>query len=259
MPPRRRAALLPLDPEGTGVSDAAPAPLAAPDADAAAAYVRDALAEGSFCTLLGRCRVAYDGRARVRAGPADRLVALKPDRTVLVHDADGPKPRNWLAADALNVAADPALELVAERDSPMETLTVTFASVASASAMPADEADADVEVSGTEADLKERVLADPSLVEPGFRALATERETPAGPVDVFGRDRDGRPVAVELKATRATPDAASQLARYVDALGRDLHADADVRGVLLAPSCTPRTRRILAHDGNEFVGVEDDR
>lgn len=224
----------------------------------AAAFVRDARDQGAFCTLLGRCHVTYDGRTHSHAGPADRLVALKPDRTLLVHAADGPTPQNRLAADALDVTHDDdgAVRLIATRKSPDAELVVVFERVARATAMPVEKRDADVEVSGTEADLKERVLADPELVEEGFSALAAERDTPAGPVDVFGRDRDGRPVAVELKAVRAGPDAASQLARYVDALSRDLHADAEVRGILVAPSCTPRTRRVLARDGNEFVSLE---
>ncbi|WP_323192963.1 endonuclease NucS domain-containing protein, partial [Halostella sp. PRR32] len=77
--------------------------------------------------------------------------------------------------------------------------------------------------SGTEADLKERVLERPALVEPGLRPLATERDTPAGPVDVYAEAADGQPVVVELKRDRAGPDAVSQLARYVDALAADLH------------------------------------
>ena len=233
-----------------------PDALADPAPAAAAAFVRDARDRGTFCTLLGRCHVAYEGRTRSHAGPADRLVVLKPDRTLLVHAADGPTPQNRLAADALDVThEDETVRLVATRESPTEELVVTFERVVRASAMPAEKRDADVEVSGTEADLKERVLAAPELVEDGFSALAAERDTSAGPVDVFGRDRSGNPVAVELKAVRAGPDAASQLARYVDALERDLHADADVRGILVAPSCTPRTRRVLARDGHEFVSL----
>lgn len=87
-----------------------------------------------------------------------------------------------------------------------------------------------------------RILDDPTLVEPGFRPLATERETDVGPVDLYGTDPDGRHVVVEVKTVRAGPDAVSQLSRYVEALARDLHADATVRGVLVAPSITDRAR-----------------
>ncbi|WP_020222705.1 endonuclease NucS domain-containing protein, partial [Halarchaeum acidiphilum] len=222
------------------MSDTARHALVDPALAEAAAFVRDARDRRAFCTLLGRCHLAYDGRTRSHAGPADRLVALKPDLTLLVHAADGPTPQNRLAADGVDIERDDeAVRLVATRESPDEELVVAFESIARASAMPVEKRDADVEVSGTEADLKERVLADPALVEDGFRALATERDTSAGPIDVFGRDRDGRPVAVELKKGRAGPDAASQLARYVDALERDLHADA----TSAASSSRPRAPR----------------
>jgi RecB family endonuclease NucS len=74
-------------------------------------------------------------------------------------------------------------------------------------------------------------------------------------VDVYGRDADGAVVAVELKNERARPAAASQLERYVTALRRDLHADADVRGILVAPAVTEKTRRLLAESGLSFSQV----
>jgi RecB family endonuclease NucS len=83
--------------------------------------------------------------------------------------------------------------------------------------------------------------------------LATERRTPAGAVDIYGEDADGRAVAVELKRRRVGPDAVGQLGRYVDAMERDLHADTEVRGILVAPSVTDRASRLLAERGLEFV------
>jgi len=61
---------------------------------------------------------------------------------------------------------------------------------------------------------------------------------------------------VELKRRRVGPDAVGQLQRYVDALRRDLHAEAAVRGILVAPSVTDRARGLLAEKGLEFVALE---
>jgi hypothetical protein len=92
-------------------------------------------------------------------------------------------------------------------------------------------------------------------VESGFRPLATERETSAGAVDVYGEDREGRTVVLELKRRRVGPDAVGQLVRYVEALRRELHTDAEVRGVLVAPSVTDRARELLGEEGLEFVSL----
>ncbi len=83
----------------------------------------------------------------------------------------------------------------------------------------------DLALTGTEADLKDRILDEPGLVEAGSTPLATERETPAGAVDIYGEDADGRTTILELERRRVGPDAVGQLGRYVDALERDLHAD----------------------------------
>jgi RecB family endonuclease NucS len=108
----------------------------------------------------------------------------------------------------------------------------------------------------TEEDQREEILDEPRLIEEGYGPLATGRNTAAGGVDGFGEDADDRTVVVELKRRRAGPDAVGQLGRYVDALKRELHAETEVRGVLVAPSVTDRARRLLAERGLEFVALE---
>jgi RecB family endonuclease NucS len=238
-----------------------------PSAERAAAFLADARADGLAVTLVGDCAAAFDGRAERSLPAGTRNVLCKPDGTVLVHGASGRDPDAWSSGGRVTAeavagdgtddghGADPVLELrCGDAADAADALTVRFEAVHHAVAF--DPATADGDVSGTEADLKERVLSNPDLVEPGFEPRTTERSTPAGPVDVYGRGRDGAVVAVELKARRAGPSAASQLERYVNALRRDLHADADVRGVLVAPEITEKTRRLLAESGLTFSPVE---
>lgn len=229
--------------------------LASPSLDRAAAVASDALAAGGVVTLVGRCAVVYEGRAATDLAASVRQATLKPDGAALVHEGTGHRPVAWQPPGADHAVAhrEEGLVVRSTRDSPEETLTVTFSTVSALTAFAAERTDR--EVTGTEEDVRQRVLDDPSLVEAGFRPLATERETAAGAVDVFGEDRDGRAVVLELKRGRAGPDAAGQLARYVDALERDLHADREVRGILVAPSTTRRARRLLADRGLEFVAL----
>ena len=228
----------------------------APDAEAARALAAAALDREATVVVFGRCTVEYDGRAASTLGPGDRLVVLKPDGTALVHTDEGQKPVNWQPPGCEHsVAVEEGLVVRSEREAPAETLLVEFADVAHAAAYDGSDPE-DLSLSGTEADLKDRILANPDIVETGFEPRATERETPAGAVDVFGVDADGNRLVLELKRRRVGPDAVSQLNRYVDALERDLHADATVRGVLVAPSVTDRARSLLAERGLEFVSLE---
>ncbi len=226
----------------------------------------DALERGDLLTVFGRCAVDYEGRASSTLGPGDRHVTAKPDGTVLVHTDEGQQPVNWQPPGCSQrvergdeaTAADgegATLRLVSTREHPEEELVVTFESVRQVSAFAVDDGES-LSLTGTEEDLRQHVLDAPDLVEPGFQPLVTERQTAAGAVDIFGEDADGNVVVVELKRKRVGPDAVGQLTRYVDALERDLHADATVRGVLVAPSITDRARRMLADRGLEFSAVE---
>jgi hypothetical protein len=241
------------DPDGSAPGVAT---LVGPGIDTARAFLADALDRGALVTVFGRCTVEYDGRAASTLGPGDRHLMVKPDGSVLVHTEEGQQPVNWQPPGCthdVTVEGD-RLRLRSERTTPREELLVEFESVGHAAAFDARD-EGDFALSGTEADLRERILEDPALVEQGFVPLATERDTAAGAVDVYGEDERGRVVVLELKRRRVGPDAAGQLSRYVDALRRELHADTEVRGILVAPSVTDRARRLLAEQGLEFVAL----
>ncbi|MFC6717241.1 endonuclease NucS [Natrialbaceae archaeon GCM10025810] len=226
---------------------------------------RDAIAEGfardALVTVVGRCTVAYDGRASSRLEPGDRHVMFKPDGAALVHTDVGQQPVNWQPPgcehEVFLEEGTGALCMRSQRPTPEERLLVTFEPerILQVSLLSLWDS-SDLSVQGTEEDLRRRILDDPDLLEPGFSPLSTERATPAGAVDIYGEDSSGRAVVVELKRRRVGPDAVSQLRRYVDALERDLHADKVVRGVLVAPSVTDRARRLLGEHGLEFVSLE---
>jgi RecB family endonuclease NucS len=212
---------------------------------------------GEMVTVFGRCTVEYDGRAASSLGPGDRLLILKPDGTALVHTDEQRTPVNWQPPGSEHHVAvrDGRLRVRSERDSPDETLDVRFERVEQVTALPVT-GGRTVDVYGSEEDLRQRILDEPDLVEPGFEPEATERETAAGPVDVFGHDDEGRPVIVELKRRRVGPDAAGQLGRYVEALEREVPDGVEVRGILVAPSVTDRARELLAEKGLSHVPIE---
>jgi RecB family endonuclease NucS len=228
-----------------------------PDPDKALGLVEAGIERGAILTVFGRCAVDYEGRAASTLGPGDRLVVLKPDGTTLVHTDEGQQPVNWQPPGCTQEAAveDGSLVFRSERSTPEERLTVRFDRVDHAVAYDGTDP-GDLALRGTEDDLRDRILDDPDLVEPGFEPRATERQTPAGAVDIYGEDTEGRAVVVELKRRRVGPDAVGQLTRYLEALERDLHDERSVRGILVAPSVTDRARRLLAERGLEFVPLD---
>ena len=223
--------------------------------------VEDATEAGALLTLFGTCTVDYDGRASSRLESGDRHVMLKPDGTALVHTDAGQQPVNWQPPGCTHEAIvdDGTFLLRSERSTPEEVLVVRFSALRQVAAFDVRDP-AELALVGTHDDLRDRILGDPDLLEPGFRPVETERRTSAGAIDVLGEDAEGRPVVVEVKRSRVGPEAVGQIRRYVDALERELEADdrddaGAVRGFLVAPSVTDPALELLESTGYEFVSL----
>lgn len=218
-----------------------------------------AFESGDLIAVFGRCTVEYEGRAASSLGPGDRLLLLKPDGSALVHTDEQRTPVNWQppGCEHRGAVRDGRLVVRSERTSPNESLTVRFERVAQFSAYDVTD-DEELSLLGSEEDLRQHVLGEPDLIEPGFQPLATERESAAGAMDIYGEDDDGTPLIVELKRRRVGPDAVGQLRRYVDALEREFGDGAEVRGVLVAPSVTDRAADLLETEGLEHVALDPD-
>ncbi len=228
--------------------------LSGPEPEAA----RDAIAEGldsAVVTVFGRCEVDYDGRATSYLGPGDRMVVCKPDGTLLVHTNEQRTPVNWQPPGCEHTASlrNGSLALTSVRENPTERVEIGFERVDAVVVYEMEDVE-ELELSGTEEDLRQRVLDSPALVEAGFAPTETEYATDAGAADIVGEDAEGRRVVVELKRRRVGPTAAGQLRRYVDALERA--EEGPIRGILVAPSITEGARTVLEEEGLEFVDLE---
>jgi RecB family endonuclease NucS len=210
---------------------------------------------GGMITLVGECEVEYDGRASSHLPPGERLVILKPDGTLLVHRDEQRKPVNWQPPGSTHNARIDGNHLIIEsvRTSPHEEIEISFETLEQTSLLELDDTSG-LTLEGSEENLRQRILTNPDVLEEGFQAMMTERETSAGAVDIYGEDTDGTPTIVELKRRRVGPDAVGQLNRYVEALERDLYSKS-VRGILVAPSVTDRAERLLTSENLEFVSL----
>ena len=230
--------------------------LTTPNPEDTLALIETGFENGGMLTIVGRCEVEYDGRASSYLPPGDRLVILKSDGTLLVHRDEQRTPVNWQPPGCTHDAQldDDRLIVESTRTTPREKVTIAFETLAQVSLLKLDDS-SDLALEDSEEDLRQRILADPDVLKAGFQPMMTERETPAGAVDIYGKDSDGTPTIVELKRRRVGPDAVGQLNRYVDALERDLSAGRSVRGILVAPSVTQRAEQLLASEDLEFVSL----
>jgi len=209
-----------------------------------------ALSKEAIVNIFAHCRVFYDGRAKSKLGPGDRVIIIKPDGSFLIHQKEKREPVNWQppgSSVGLEIK-EGKIFLRSIRRKPRETLEVELLNVYLISYFQAEDYE-ELALTGSEAEMADLIFENPSLIEEGFRPLFKEKPVKHGIVDVLGRDKDGNIVILELKRRRADLHAVSQLKRYVEAIREEYER---VRGILVAPSLTSGAKKLLEKEGLEF-------
>lgn len=209
-----------------------------------------ALSKEAIVNIFAHCRVFYDGRAKSKLGPGDRVIIIKPDGSFLIHQKEKREPVNWQppgSSVGLEIK-EGKIFLRSIRRKPRETLEVELLNVYLISYFQAEDYE-ELALTGSEAEMADLIFENPSLIEEGFRPLFKEKPIKHGIVDVLGRDKDGNIIILELKRRRADLHAVSQLKRYVEAMREEYER---VRGILVAPSLTSGARKLLEKEGLEF-------
>ncbi len=225
-----------------------------PSVDTAAEFIRDAVSERKVVLVVGNCWVDYKGRASSKLDPGERIVAIKEDGSVLVHRPVGYEPVNWQPPGCLFQTGvfGEVLHVRAIRRKPSESVKISFDRIYLLSAMSLVDK-GEFSLYASEEDMQKAILVEPSILEPELKLITYEKKVEPGFVDLYGIDRNGKLVVVEIKRKIAGRNAALQLAKYVDFL--KTVASREVRGVLVAPRLAKGAQRLLATLGLEFKAL----
>jgi len=226
-----------------------------PTVEKAIELVKEALSKRKALLIIGNCWVDYRGRASSKLEPGERIVIFKEDGSVLVHRPVGYEPVNWQPPGCVFQASavKNVLQIRAVRRKPHESVRISFDNVYLLSVLSLVDK-GEFALHASEEDMQKAILMEPSLVEEGFKPLTYEKKVEPGFVDVYGVDRAGRFVVVEIKRKTASRQAAFQLAKYVDAI-RGL-VNREVRGILAAPSLAKGVQRLIATLGLDFKALD---
>jgi len=137
---------------------------------------------------------------------------------------------------------DDILQINAIRSKPSESVRLFFDRIFLVSTLSLVDAGR-FSLYASEEDMQRAILTEPSLLEPDFAPITYEKKVEPGFIDVYGIDRDGKFVVIEIKRRTAGWQAALQLARYVDAI-KDM-VNREVRGILVAPRLGKGIQRLL--------------
>jgi len=229
--------------------------LVSPKTAEAEKTIKEAVSQHKTLLIIGNCWVHYLGRAKSKLEPGERILIIKGDGSILIHRSVGYEPVNWQPPDCIFhiLARDNVLEIRAVRQKPAESVKVFFDKIFMVSASSLVDS-GEFSLYASEEDMHKAILLKPSLLEEGFRPISYEKKVEPGFVDVYGVDKDGKLVVVEIKRKTAGKEAAVQLAKYLDAIKSKTNRE--VRGVLVAPNIAKDVQRMLVTLRLEFKALD---
>lgn len=206
--------------------------------------------------LIGDCMIDYKGRARSFLDWGERVIMIKQDGTLIVHQPVMREPINWQPSGSITkfISKDNHLILMSRNNRPPEKMKITLRNIKLVSATTLRDK-AKLIISGMEIDVVNEILNNPEFIEEGLRISKREKHVRSGLIDLFGYDKNHIPVVIEVKRSLATISAVQQLRMYVNDTKKDIKS-ANVRGILCAPKVPDMVKKLLTDYDLEWREVE---
>lgn len=215
------------------------------------------LERGEFICFFCRCNISYSGRAESYLDDGDRFIAIKQDRTVIIHQPEGGMPINYVKAPAscelvynFEDGQDQIIFCATSGDDEVVAVITEIYESFSRRLIDGQKQD----LSGKESEMSDMLREQPELISKDFKPLSREEHTKYGFIDVFGHLGDGTLAVVECKRYTAGLSAVSQLRRYVEKMKKSKGID-KVTGILAAPAITANAQDMLKDWGFQFAAV----
>ena len=201
------------------------------------------------------CEIDYSGRAESHLPMGERLIVIKSDNTLIVHQPEGNAPVNYMKPDTKHsvVFENGDYYLKSKNQALKEYLDVKIKNILFVNSSQLRDGQK-IQLAGSEKDMSEMIYNNPLLIGEDFKPLSMEEHTKYGFIDVFGHDSKNNLVIVECKRYIGDLNAVQQLRRYVEKI-KKLRGIENVRGILACPKMSPNAEQMLHDWGFEFVSI----
>jgi len=228
-----------------------------PDQQRTFEIINEGLSKKAVIILMAYCKVIYEGRAKSKLGSGDRMIIMKSDGSFMVHQDRNLEPVNWQPPKSQCKVhiKNGIMYIEGKRRNPPEKLEVEIHNTYIASYFKGEDSK-DLEITGYEENMRELIFENPNIIEEGFRPSHREYMTSNGFIDIFGKDKNGNIIVMELKSRRAGINAVKQLKKYLDCFSDYKEF---VRGILVAPSITDDAAELLNKYKLEYKSLEPPR
>ncbi|MBD3314083.1 DUF91 domain-containing protein [Candidatus Woesearchaeota archaeon] len=218
--------------------------------------INKALSNSETLILGCNCEVSYSGRAESHLDAGDRIIMIKADNTLLVHQPTGSNPINYMKEASHKIRAGKRIKgtLVLESSSNKESMKILINKLHFVHSAALEDGQK-IQLNGTERDMAEMIMCSPDVIEDGLRPVKQEEQTKYGFVDVLAHDKKGNLVVIECKRYKGSLADVTQLRRYVEKIKKS-KGISKIRGILASNGITPNARKMLEDWGFEHKQVE---
>ncbi|MBR9675560.1 DUF91 domain-containing protein [Candidatus Woesearchaeota archaeon] len=206
---------------------------------------KTALSANQTITFFCHCKIRYSGRAESFLPIGDRVIIIKSDNTLLVHQPDGNNPINYMKPQSqITISKKEDYLLISSRNlQHKDYLDIEVQGVYSFMSYKLEDGQK-LLLEGSEKDMSDMIYDNPELISKNFKPLSREEHTKYGFIDVFGHNDKNELIIVECKRYTASLSCVTQLRRYVEKI-KELKGTKKVTGVLAAPKISPNAKKML--------------
>lgn len=221
-----------------------------------AAMLESAVASREAVVAFVHCQITYSGRAEAFLSRGDRMLLVKSDQTVIIHQPEGSVPINYMRpGSAISFEkVEEHMIMHVRNDTEHSFLDIEIFRVYDAASRRLEDGQKQ-DLAGNERDMSDWIRDNPACISADFKPISREEQTDVGFIDVFGHDGTGRLVVVECKRITASLMAVDQLRRYVERV-KMIKGTGNVTGILAAPSITPNALEMLSSWGFRYCKVD---
>ena len=215
--------------------------------------IKEAIKKNQVIVIGCKCEIDYSGRAESHLSMGERLILIKADHALLVHQPEGNAPVNYMKPETKHSVTleNGQIHLQSRNQTLKEYLDIKINKILFVNSSELKDGQK-IQLAGSEKDMSEMIYNNPSLISKDFKPVSMEEHTKYGFIDVFGHDSKNNLVIVECKRYIGDFNAVQQLRRYVEKI-KSLRGVENVRGILACPKMTPNADKMLQDFGFEFV------
>jgi endonuclease len=221
--------------------------------------ILNAIKNQHMCFVIGECFVSYQGRAASKLPRGKRLLLIKADSSLSIHENRLVRPTNYMvftktSCEIIEREKGYELKIFATKLKPQkETLEIIFYNICDVNSYDLPMSN-DLRLSGSEKELNDALMDDLSFLEPGLKPINQQQVFRKGICDIVAEDAQGKLVVIELKRRQADYGAVTQLKRYVEQIEK--MKGVQTRGILLAPEIRKSAMELLNAYNLEYFSYD---